>query len=200
MNPDRRDILGAGLALGLSAGSSAALAAQAWPPQAVLKQAAFKPWERKRNPVRAPFGGLGDWLEGRPTVLVLWATWCPPCMGEKAPEAAMQSKLIAAGSRTRIKSLQAYDDKTLAQGRALVTRVGGASLDLATASKPMEKAFLDVFGKSPVEPERTSLPAMLLLAPDGRELGRAIGTLPEGYWQSQAAFDFLSSLDKLVAA
>lgn len=142
---------------------------------------------------------LADWLEGRPTVLALWATWCGPCLVEKPHQAAMARRLAAARARARILVLQTYDRATLETGRIVLTRLRAAGLINARATPQAETAFISVFGASPRDPRRTSMPSLLLIGADGTELGRAVGTMTgidgeTDYWQDEATFDFLSQL------
>jgi thiol-disulfide isomerase/thioredoxin len=197
----------------VTASSALAFApAPAFPPPVIRKHPAFRPWDRAKNPISAPLdnailsptGGatsLRQWLEGRPTVLVLWATWCPPCLSECPAQAQMQQRLIASGARARIRAVQAYDDATFAQARATLEKIGASGLATARAQPDTERAYIKVFGASPKDPTRTSLPALLLLSPDGTILGRLIGTVEthgHSYWNDQGTFDMLKAMDSLV--
>src|SRR5262245_26574747 len=48
-----------------------------------------------------------EWLDGRPSIVAVWATWCPPCLREKRPEAELARRLENAGSRAQIRGLLA---------------------------------------------------------------------------------------------
>jgi len=213
MDIDRR-MFAAGLTACTLAGAPANAATG--DPVALWRHPAYRPWSRMKTPPATPMEQpvttlagrslkLSDWLEDRPVALIIWATWCPPCMAEKKAQAALQDRLIAAGSRARIKSLQAYDNVSLAEGQKRVARLGAPHLDIARASPGMEQALKTVFGKSPVDPARTSLPAQLLLAPDGHELARSLGMLPSdgrmvSYWSQTSTYDLMSSLEMLAQA
>ena len=142
---------------------------------------------------------LGAWLDRRPTVLALWASWCAPCLIEKPHQAALAQRLIDAGAATRILALQAYDqeDVDLADARWMLDRIGARALPLARASAAAEAAFLRVFGAR--DNTRATLPCVFLIGGDGLELGRAIGPMHgvdgrSDYWQDEATFAFLSRL------
>lgn len=153
--------------------------------------------------VRVTAGGkelsLREWLDGRPAVLALWASWCGPCLIEKPNQAAMANRLARAGARTRILIVQSFDTVTLDAGRALLLRLHAGNLENTRALPDAEAAFIRLFGASPRMETRTSLPALLLIGGDGVELGRAIGTMtgPDGetdYWQDETSFQLLSRL------
>jgi thiol-disulfide isomerase/thioredoxin len=142
---------------------------------------------------------LRDWMEGRPAAVALWATWCGPCLVEKPNQAAMSARLQAAGARTRILIVQAYDTVTLEAGRRTLTRLRAAALPNARATPAAEAAFIGVFGASPRDRTRTSMPSLLLINADGTELGRAVGTMTgvdgeTDYWQDDSTFEFLRQL------
>jgi thiol-disulfide isomerase/thioredoxin len=167
------------------------------PPATPLEQTVTTPEGRSLK--------LSEWLEDRPVALIVWAAWCPPCMAEKQAQADLQARLITSGSRARIKSLQAYDDISLTEGQRRIARFGGGGLDIARASPGMEAALKAVFGQSPVDPARTSLPAQLLLAPGGAELGRSLGMLPSdgrmaSYWSQRSTFELMDTLEALAQA
>jgi len=67
----------------------------------------------------------------------------------------------------------------------------------------MELAALRIFGKSPVERTRTSLPALLLVKSNGAIVGTRIGSPdPEkgqpAYWTDPRTLDFLTKLGSLA--
>jgi thiol-disulfide isomerase/thioredoxin len=142
---------------------------------------------------------LRDWMEGRPAALALWATWCGPCLVEKPHQAAMARRLEASGARARILIVQAFDRATLTSARRTLTRLRADSLPNSRAMPGAEASFISMFGASPRDPTRTSMPSLLLIAADGTELGRAVGTMTgidgeTDYWQDEATFDFMSRL------
>lgn len=142
---------------------------------------------------------LREWLDGRPTVLALWATWCGPCLAEKRPQADMARRLEAAGARTRIALLQIYDDVNLTQGRHVLRVLGASSLMNGEAQRDAERAFMDLLGGSTTGQPRTSLPWHILIGADGVELGRTLGLMQGvsgayNYFEDDATFEFLRAL------
>ena len=142
---------------------------------------------------------LGEWIGRRPAVLVLWASWCAPCLVEKPHQADLAQRLAATGAATRIFALQAFDqqDVELSDARWMLDRIGARALPLARASAGAEAAFLRVFGAR--DHSRATLPIGFLIGGDGLELGRAVGIMRgvDGridYWQDEATFSFLSRL------
>jgi thiol-disulfide isomerase/thioredoxin len=169
----------------------------------------YRAWDRSHAGEQAPVDAfidtgsgpkrLSDWMEGRPAAVALWATWCGPCLVEKPSQAAMSSRLAAAGARARILIVQAYDDVTLEGGRRTLTRLRAGNLPNARATPTAEAAFIGVFGASPRDRTRTSMPSLLLINADGTELGRAVGTMTgvdgeTDYWQDDSTFEFLRRL------
>lgn len=197
----------AALAGAVAMGAAPALAQSAAPAWSAMP--AFDVWRHGGATRRLPLAStvdtpsgpklLGDWLDGRPSVLVLWATWCGPCLAEKPAQAALQRRLNAARSRTQILALQAFDRASFAMARATLQRLGATALPAARASTEAETAFRSIFGASRVDSRRISLPSLLLVGADGQELGRAVGALTvpgteRSYWEDQATFDFLLRL------
>jgi thiol-disulfide isomerase/thioredoxin len=150
-----------------------------------------------------------DWLGGRPTVLAVWATWCPPCLAEKSDEAMLQARLQAAGSRAQIKALLAFDRATLMEARRLLDRLGAQSLETGRAIESAEQALLYTFGfdrdrrsmnrtSNIIAQLSTSLPFTLLLSAQGDLLGTMTGRVVdddgEAYWNDPAVFDLMQRL------
>ncbi len=191
------------LAMGLAAAAAPALA-QAGP--AYAQMAAFSAWRTRARLPRLPLSAtvttasgaklLSSWLDGRPTVLALWATWCGPCLREKPEQGALAARLARAGSRTQILALQAYDDAGFTQARATLARLHAGNLNTARASAQAETGFRTFFGASSVDPRRISLPSLVLVNSQGAPVGRAVGALTVGdsersYWSDEATFQFL---------
>ncbi len=195
----------------VTAAASASIAPFAFA-QAASKpdHAGYAPWSPpKSTGLKAPLekmvdlGGkqlsIGEWMAGQPAVLSLWATWCGPCLAEKLYQAKMSARLVQANTRLRFLAIQAFDDVSLRDARKVLKKLGADTLTNARASGEAEKAFVSIFGKSPVEPWRTSMPALLLVTGDGEILGSVIGMMPsiegkDSYWADDTTFDFLSKL------
>jgi thiol-disulfide isomerase/thioredoxin len=197
--------------IGVAASAVAtSLPARAAMPSALVAHPGFRPWtpslragglplqeivETEAGPKR-----LVDWLDHRPAVVAMWASWCAPCLIEKPHQAAMGRRLAASGASARILALQTYDDGVdFEYGRALLDRIGARGLPSARATPPAEDILRRMFGATRANGSQTTLPTVLLIGADGLEIGRAIGTMtaPDGesdYWQDEATFDFLSRL------
>lgn len=142
---------------------------------------------------------LADWLNHRPAVVALWASWCAPCLVEKPHQAALGERLSRAGASARILALQAYDGGvSFERGRALLSRLGADGMPCARAMPEIEQSLTRMLagGRRTTD---TVLPTVLLIGADGLEIGRAVGAMtgPDGrtdYWQDESSFDFLSRL------
>ena len=202
----RRMALSGALAVGASLASTLAQASLA---PALADHPGYSAWDKSHVGNAIPLSNLAettgaarslrDWIGPRPAVLALWATWCGPCLMEKPAQAHMNARLLTAGARARIFALQAYDNVTLSSARRVLARLNASELPNARASEEAEKAFVDVFGASPRAADRVSMPSVLLLDADGRELGRAVGTMPGAdgltdYWDDDETFEFLRQL------
>ncbi|MGE3141765.1 MAG: TlpA family protein disulfide reductase [Hyphomonadaceae bacterium] len=185
--------------------------AQSWRlPAALEAHTAYASWARDARggalPMDAPVldengrsTSLSGWLGGRPAVVAIWATWCAPCLVESPDLARLSTRLEQAGARTIVRAVQAYDTAGLHMARATLQRIRARDLKSGRAMPAAERAFIRVFGASPNDPRRIPLPCVLLIGPDGRELGRGVGVLDshEGrttYWGDAATFDFLRQL------
>lgn len=170
---------------------------------------AFGAWSPPREGARAPMDAaletgdgevsLREWMDGRPAVIALWATWCTPCLIEKAGEALMAERLIKADARARILLIQAYDDKPLNEARDLLKRLRADSIANTRATLKAEKMFLKHFGESRRGSGRPLMPSLMIAAADGTELARAAGVMVavdrrKDYWYDDSTFAFLSSL------
>ncbi|CAN5292682.1 hypothetical protein BH11PSE2_BH11PSE2_02110 [soil metagenome] len=196
-----------------AAASPAAAATTPFPPVTLASSVAYRQWETRAkvprklardSQVTTAAGAklaMAQWFDGKPAIFVLWASWCPPCLAESPELAKLQKTLIKGGYKTRVRALHAYDDMTFPNAVAKINRLGSAGLDSADASAQAEKTFIQVFGESPKEKGRTSLPALMLVSADGYELARQIGTfeLPgkKSYWDRPATLQMLRALDAL---
>jgi len=210
MDATRRATL-AGLAAASLAGAAPARAAPL--PRSVTRHPAFRPWKQVYDPDPAPLDvkvttlagetvPLRSWIGKGPTVLVLWATWCAPCVAEKPSQARLQRQLNHMRSKSKIKCVQAYDPRPLDSARAGLDRMNCKDLETARATPEFEKAFVNFFGASPRDPSRTSLPSLVLLGPDGLEIARAEGALlsykGQSYWSDAVTQQFIGTLDRLL--
>lgn len=196
---------------GVLTGAMAAIAmsAAAQTPDELSKYAAYKAWDPGQPDARAPMHAvletgdgeitLGEWMDGRPAVIALWASWCGPCLVEKAGEALVAERLIKANARARILMIQAFDSMPLTEGRALLKRLGAGSIATTRATEVTEKLFTKHFGASTRTSQRPFMPSLMIAAADGRELARSNGVMPavslrHAYWYDDLTFEFLSNL------
>lgn len=196
---------------GLLAGAAATLAlpASAQQHDELERFEAFRAWSAPQKGAKAPLDAmletgegeisLGAWMDGRPTVIALWATWCTPCLVEKAGEAAMALRLKQANARARILLVQAYDKTPLDEARAMLKRLRAEGIDDVRATKGAGKAFAMLFGETSGGSGQPAMPSLMIAAADGTELARHAGILRpvdkrKDYWYDDATFTFLSSL------
>ncbi|WP_166576303.1 hypothetical protein [Caulobacter sp. SLTY] len=208
--PTRRAAL-TGLGVGLIAGPALAAPKKAALNPDVRSHPGFSAWEALppgkgalplKNQVVLEGGGkmsLKAWLEDRPAVLIVWASWCGPCMADKPYQARMDRRLKAAGSRARILSLQCFDedaDPKLVAHR--VKRLGAENLANAVATPRLERDVLKWFGPARTDGKRTYTPSLALIGGDGATLatcqGRPFTPQDREWWREQAAFDLLNGL------
>lgn len=150
-----------------------------------------------------------EWLGGRPGVLAVWATWCPPCLAEKRDEAMLSARLQAAGANAQIKALLAFDRTTLAESQQTLQSLGASQLDNARATDGAEQALLWTFGferdrrsmnrtTGIISQLSTTLPFTLLLDANGALLGTMTSRITDrrgrAYWASRDVFDMLQRL------
>lgn len=140
---------------------------------------------------------LGDWMGGRPAIIALWATWCTPCLVEKAGEALMSKRLKAANARLQILIIQSYDEKPLNQARFLLKRLDGGDLANARATPEAEAAFSKHFGPARPGRDEPYMPSLMIADAEGNELARSVGVMSgpdrlKDYWYDDATFEFLS--------
>lgn len=169
-----------------------------------------QPWRRGRAGEAFPLDAalqtaagqttLGEILAGRPAVINLWATWCPPCLFEKPALNAFATAMNAQGGRFAVVAILAYDrgPRDWQAVEKAYARHGDA-LQPLRATRAAEDAFLAVFGAG-ADRNRTSLPQSVLLDAAGVELGRIDGAavLRNGrmYWREALAQDMA---DRLLA-
>ncbi len=207
----------------IAAAAAAPLAgnAHAQTPSWLANHSAMSVWdaplrssERLLNARLAPESAAGrisirEWLGGRPAVLAVWATWCPPCLAEKRDEAQLSARLAAAGSNAQIKALLAFDRATLPEAQQRLQSLGASELETARAADSAEQALLYTFGfdrdrrsmnrtSNSIAELSTSLPFTLLLGADGTLLGTMTGRVTDddgrAYWTQPDTFDLLRRL------
>jgi len=152
---------------------------------------------------------IRQWLGGRPAVLAVWATWCPPCLAEKRDESRLSTRLTETGSNTQIKALLAFDRASLADAQLRLQSLGASALETARAADSAEQALLYTFGferdrrsmnrtGNTIAELSTSLPFTLLLGADGTLLGTMVGRVTDeqgrAYWSRPDVFDMLRRL------
>jgi len=188
------------------------------PPDWMREHPAFQSWEAPNRPADRLLNTyvepdpdarrvtVRDWLGGRPTALAVWATWCPPCLVEKRPEAWLSTQLETLGSRAQIRALLAYDRARLVDARQRLDQLGASALNTARASDSAEQSLLWIFGfdrdrrsmhrtQDVYAQLRTSLPFTLLLDANGGMLGRITGAISDGrgrsYWEQPQTLDLM---------
>jgi|GEM_PF-4465633 len=218
MSCTRRALIAAA-AMAPFAGSAQAQQSQA--PDWLRNHSAMSVWdaperssERLLNARLAPESAAGrvsirEWLGGRPAVLAVWATWCPPCLAEKRDEARLSARLAAAGSNAQIKALLAFDRATLPEAQQRLQSLGASDLETARAADSAEQALLYTFGferdrrsmnrtSNTIAELSTALPFTLLLGADGTLLGTMTGRVTDengrAYWSRPDTFDMLRRL------
>lgn len=151
---------------------------------------------------------IRDYIGGRPTVLAVWATWCPPCLVEKPPMAELQARLQAAEARAQVKAVLAFDRARLPDARNMLQQLGADALENARALESAESALVRLFGYDRQSGSVVSvshyqqlmasaLPLTLLIGADGVLLGQHVGSMrrrPISYWLAPSTFDMLQQL------
>lgn len=101
------------------------------------------------------------WLEGKPALVNIWATWCPPCRTEMPSLQVLGNTVAPEG--IRVVTLSVDTDHNLVREFVLKYRI---TLPTGIASSPVQAmASLDV----------TALPVTLYVDAGGRILGRHTG-------------------------
>lgn len=111
----------------------------------------------------AAIGGsttLGALMDGRPTLLVVWATWCQPCRKE-LPEI---QQFARANPGIRVVTVNLGDDR-----ESVTAFLDELNVDLATV--------IDTEGRLTSATKVASVPSLAMLAPTGEVLARHTGEL-----------------------
>lgn len=173
-------VLALGAVLYVITGNSVQPAVALGPPPAL---APYKPGKPAAVPQVAFVDDKGTRLmptsfKGRYVLLNLWAPWCAPCVKE-LPSLA---RLKAAIPKQQFDVIAVDVGRgTAADARAFLDSHGAKGLDTYVDSNIALLRAFSAFG----------LPLTILIDPQGREVGRAIGPVT---WDSKDAIDYFKSL------
>jgi len=103
-------------------------------------------------------------FHGKVVLLNIWATWCEPCREEMPALDRLQSQL--GGERFQVVPL-CVDLQGIAIARKFYAQVGIKALPL----------YIDPSAKAAFTLDAPGLPVTLLVARDGREIGRHLGAV-----------------------
>ena len=159
----------------------AAVHEQAGPPQALA------PFALAAKPAQVPQVAISDAsgarlslssFKGKYILLNLWATWCAPCVKELPALARLKAAAASGGF-----AVVAVDvgRNTPGEARAFLDAHGAKALDTYVDSNIALLRAFNAFG----------LPLTVLIDPQGREIGRAVG--PAG-WDSEDAIGYFKAL------
>jgi thiol-disulfide isomerase/thioredoxin len=136
----------------------------------LVKDAGFTPWPADRaTPALAVRGVEGedislDRLRGKLILIVFWGTSCAPCLRE-FPD------LERLAARFRGEGLQVVPVCADESDSDIVKRVAGECA-------PRLPVYVDPTGRAKLSYDVQAMPAASLIAPDGRCLGYAQGSIP----------------------
>ncbi len=117
-------------------------------------------------------------FRGRLVVLNIWATWCAPCREELPTLDALQAQLGGPGFAVVALSI---DKGGLAVAQPFLERIGVSRL----------RASADTFGEVTDRYSATGVPLVLVIDPQGREIGRRLG---RATWDNPATVALMRSL------
>ena len=115
---------------------------------------------------------------GRPVLLNVWATWCPPCLMEMPSIVALSERPELAEADVAVLLVSTDQDLETVQQFLARTDVGHAEVVVANGPPPVE--FLT-----------DGIPATFLIAPDGQIARRVIGSTD---WNTDEVVDTLVGL------
>ncbi len=115
---------------------------------------------------------------GRLVLLNIWATWCAPCREELPTLDALQAQLGGPGFTVIALSI---DKGGLPVAQPFLERIGVTNL----------RAFADNFGEATDRYAATGVPLVLVIDPQGREIGRRLG---RATWDNPATVALLRRL------
>lgn len=211
MQCTRRDVLAA-------AALTPSLAQAQTLPASLQQHPAMAPWTPPERSVDRVLAGrldlesgarvtVRDFLGGRPTVLAIWATWCPPCLAEKPPMAELQQRLQTSGARAQVKALLAFDGARLPAARAQLSQLGANALENGRALDSTERALVRLFGFDRQSGSMVTvshfqqlmasrLPLTLLFGADGALIGQHVGAMAmrPSYWTQRQTYELLAQL------
>ncbi len=117
-------------------------------------------------------------FRGRVVLLNIWATWCAPCREELPTLDALQAQLGGPGFAVIALSI---DKGGLTVAQPFLERIGVTRL----------RAYADTFGEASERYSATGVPLVLVIDPQGREIGRRLG---RATWDNPATVRLLRSL------
>lgn len=117
-------------------------------------------------------------FKGKYVLLNLWATWCGPCVKELPALAKLKS--AAAGANFAVVAVD-VGRNTTGEARAFLDTHDAKALDTYVDSNIALLRAFNAFG----------LPLTVLIDPQGREIGRAVGP---AQWDSKDAIEYFKAL------
>jgi len=117
-------------------------------------------------------------FRGRVVLLNIWATWCAPCREELPTLDALQAQLGGQGFAVIALSI---DQGGLPVAQPFLERIGVTRL----------RAYADTFGEATERYSATGVPLVLVIDPQGREIGRRLG---RATWDNPATVALMRSL------
>jgi thiol-disulfide isomerase/thioredoxin len=151
--------------------------------------AALAPYAAAKAPVPVPQVAITDAngarvmlsaFKGRYVLLNLWATWCAPCVRELPALAKLKAEVPA--GRMAVVAVD-VGRGTPADAKAFLAAHGAGAL---AAYVDTDLALLRSFGAY-------GLPLTILIDPDGREIGRAVGP---AQWDAPDSIAYFRGLAK----
>ena len=117
-------------------------------------------------------------FRGRVVLLNIWATWCAPCREELPTLDALQAELGGPGFAIIALSI---DKAGAAVAQPFLERIGVTRL----------RTYTDTFGEATERYSATGVPLVLVIDPQGREIGRRLG---RATWDNPATVSLLRGL------
>jgi len=149
--------------------------------------AALAPFTLAANPAAVPQVAIGDAsgarlslasFKGKYVLLNLWATWCAPCVKELPALARLKS--AAANGRFAVIAVD-VGRNTAGEARTFLDAHDAKALDTYVDSNIALLRAFNAFG----------LPLTVLINPQGREIGRAVGPAA---WDNKDAIAYFKGL------